>query len=112
MSYKVIGKVEKFLDVRSGTSKSGKDWKSQSFVLKTDDEYNNLYCFEVFGEEKVENLTKYNKVGDVVEVEFNVSTNEYQGKYYTKTQAWRITGQKAVEEVASVPDESEDDLPF
>ena len=95
MELKVIGKIEEFLDVKNGTSKAGKEWKKQSFILKTDEQYNNLYCFEVFGEEKVDNLTKYNKVGDSVEVSFNVSTNEYKGNYYTSLSAWRINNSKA-----------------
>ena len=91
MSLKVTGKITNVLEKQSGTSKSGNDWVKQSFVLNTEEKYNNIYCFEVFGDEKVENLNKYNKVGDVVEVEFNVSTNEWQGKYFTSLQAWKIS---------------------
>lgn len=110
MSHQVKGKIQKILDVQSGTSKSGKEWKKQSFVVKTDDEYNNLYCFEVFGADKVDNLTKYNKVGDEVSVEFNIQTNEYQGKYYVNLQAWRIEGKKNEQPVSIVEDD--DDLLF
>jgi len=90
MSLEVKGKLEKILDVQSGKSKSGSDWKKQTIIVKTEEEYNNLYAFEVFGEEKVDNLVKYNKVGDDVVVKFNVSTNEYNGRYYTSLSAWRI----------------------
>ena len=87
--FKVTGKLEKFLDVESGTSAKG-EWQKQGFIVKTKDEYNNLYCFNVFGQEKVEKLTKYNKVGDEVTVSFNVNCREYQEKYYTDLGAWRI----------------------
>ena len=91
MSLEVTGKLIKFLEVESGESKTGTAWSKQQFIVQTESQYNNLYCFEVFGNEKVENLTKYQKEGDNVTVEFNVNTNEYKGKYYTSLSAWRIS---------------------
>lgn len=91
MSLEVTGKLIKFLEVESGESKLGTTWSKQQFVVQTESQYNNLYCFEVFGNEKVENLTKYQKEGDNVTVEFNVNTNEYKGKYYTSLSAWKIS---------------------
>ena len=87
---KITAKITKILEVQKGESKEGKEWQKVSFVATTDESYNNLYCFEVFGVEKVENFLKFNKVNDIVSVEFNVSTNEWQGKYYTSLQAWLI----------------------
>ena len=116
MSLQVKGKIEKVLDAQSGTSKAGKDWIKQSFVLKTEDEYNNLYCFESFGQESVDNFNKYHKVGDEVVVKFNVSTNEYQGKYYTSLSSWRVEKLAPVNTSSDVGvpvDELvDDDLPF
>ncbi len=90
MSLEIKGRITLMKDVQKGTSKSGKDWQKQEFVVETDETYNNIYCFEVFGDEKVENLTKYNKVGDEVTVQFNVNTNEWKGKHFTSLAAWRI----------------------
>lgn len=113
MSFTIKGKITKILEVQKGTSKEGKDWQKLQFVLETDEQYNNLYCFEIFGEEKVENFNKYNKVGQEVEVSFNVSTNEWQGKYFTSLQAWKVftATQTSDLEPVAVDDESED-LPF
>jgi len=87
----VTGKITKILDKVTGQKKDGSGtWEKQTFVLETQEQYNNLYAFEVFGAEKVGNLKQYNKVGDTVKVDFNVSTNEYNGKYYTSLQAWKI----------------------
>jgi hypothetical protein len=91
MSLEIKGTLTEFLTPQTGETKAGGTWTKQSFLVKTDAEYNNLYCFEVFGEEKVQNLTKYQKVGDTVTVEFNVNCNEYQGKYYTTLSAWKIS---------------------
>ncbi len=109
---KVTGKIENILDTQTGTSKAGKEWKKTSFVVKTDDEYNNLYCFDVFGDEKVNNFLQYNSKGDVVDVDFNVKTNEWKGKYFTSLDAWKIfkaDNSKQKEEIAV---EEEGDLPF
>ena len=116
MSLEITGILEKFLPIESGTSKTtSKEWKKQNFLVKTNEEYNSLYCFEVFGEEKVEALTKYQKEGDTVKVVFNVSTNEWQGKYFTSLSAWRI---EKSEQTAQAPqpvkelNNEVDDLPF
>ena len=80
MSLEVTGKLEKFLEMQEGKTKDGKDWKKQQFIVVTEEKYNNIYPFELFasGEhlEKIDNLLKYNKVGDMVKVQFNVQ------KYY------------------------------
>jgi hypothetical protein len=110
---KVTGKIEKILDTATGTSKAGKEWKKTSFLLKTDEEYNNLYCFDVFGGEKVDNFLQWNAKGDIVEVDFNVRTNEWKDKYFTSLEAWKVfkanTNEinEGVEQVAN-----ESDLPF
>ena len=109
---KVTGKITKVLDTQKGTSASGKDWQKLSFILETTEEYNNLYCFEVFGDEKVEQFLKYNKVGQDVDVSFNVQTNEYKGKYYTSLQSWKIFKAEAGEATPEVAQEEADDLPF
>jgi hypothetical protein len=92
MALEVTGKLKKFLEPQTGEKKDGSgNWIKQSFLVETDSQYNNLYCFEVFGDEKVANLTKYQKEGDSVTVEFNVNTNEYKGSYYTTLAAWKIS---------------------
>lgn len=92
MALEVKGVIEKILEVQKGAKKDGSgDWEKQLFLLRTQEQYNNLYCFEIFGDQKVDNFAKFNKVGQEVTVEFNVNTNEYQGKYYTTLSAWKIT---------------------
>lgn len=112
---KTTGKIIKKLEAIKGTSKAGKEWQKQSFVIDNGEQYNNIFCFELFGD-KVKILEKYN-VGDQVDVEFNVNCNEYKGKYYTSLQAWRIVKQgndipeptKTEKVEVSV---EQDDLPF
>ena len=116
---KVTGKIIKVLDKQSGTSKTtGKEWQTQDFVIDTNEEWNNLYCFALFGAEKIDNFEKYNKVGQTVEVEFNVSCREYKGKYYTNLSAWKIqkaegnNDPEAFEPANDLDSKEHDDLPF
>ena len=62
--------------------------------------------------QNIENFIKFNKVGDSVEVEFNIQCKEYNGKYYTNLQMWRCekVGQTETEPTFVV--EGDDDLPF
>jgi hypothetical protein len=106
-------KITKINKVEEGTSKAGKAWKKLTFVGETQEQYNNLYAFELFGEEKVDNFVKFNKVGDVVDVDFNVSTREWEGRYFTSLSAWKVF--KANAEAGQVPspaDNLANDLPF
>lgn len=93
MSFKVEGKIKKILDKQEGTSKAGKKWVKQSFVVANNDGYEGrevVYCFEVFGEEKVDKFNKFNNEGDDVSVNFSINTNEYEGKYFTSLSSWSV----------------------
>ena len=107
----VKGKITKILDTKTGTSKNGKEWKKTSFLLETDEKYNNLYCFDILGVEKVDKFLQWNGKGDTVTVDFNVITNEWKGSYYTALSAWKVFR----DDNASVQTEEmakEGDLPF
>ena len=122
MSLEITGKIEKILDVQKFPKKTNpsENWVTQDYLVRTTDEYNNLYCLNVFGEENVEKLTKYNKVGDNVKVQFNVNCREQKGKYYTSLSSWRIEKVESesldanpnFETTTDIHEEDNDDLPF
>ena len=98
---KVKGKLTTKLSIESGMSKAQKEWKKQGFVIDTGNEYNPLVCFSLFGD-KVDMLSSF-KEGQEVEVKFNVSSREFNGKYYHNLDAWKIN--------AIVSDENKD-MPY
>jgi len=108
----VTGTIKQVLNVEQGTSKAGKEWKKLNFILESKDgEYTNTICFDVFGEEKVDNFLKFNNVGDNVTVSFNVSSREYNERWYTQTSAWMV--KKNTSETETNLEEAKDDLlPF
>ena len=118
MSLSVKGKLSRKLSVESGTSKAGKEWKKQSFLVDTGAQYNPEICFQLFGDEKIEILNHHNE-GDQVEVSFNLSSNEYNGRYFHNIDAWRIeniggasVSQDQDSPEFNAPSTEEDDLPF
>lgn len=122
----VTGKITKILEVVKGQKKDGSgEWEKLTFVLDNNEQYNNIFAFEIFGKDKVENFNKYQKVGQTVTVDFNVNTNEWtspQGelKFFTTLQAWKVfkaeqqpaTIEQAFEPAANLNTEDKDDLPF
>lgn len=116
----ITGAIEKILTLESGTTKDGKEWQKQSFIVTNNEGYDNkkqIFCFEIFGEEKVTNFNKYNKVGDVVKVDFNISTNEWKERYFTSLQAWKVFKAEQVPAISAIVNEPElkeepSDLPF
>jgi hypothetical protein len=95
---RVSGEVKVILDKIVGEKKDGSgNWEKQSFIVETTEKYNNIYCFEMFGADKVSILNSDYAVGNHIVVDFNVSTNEYKGKYYTTLQAWKISSDESNE---------------
>ena len=115
---KVTGKITLIKEVVTGKTKQDKDWSKVEFLLETTEDYNNLYCFEIFamaGGEKdaVANFTKFNKVGQDVDVDFNVKTSEWNGKHFTSLSAWKVFKAEAqIDTFTQYAPEVSDDLPF
>lgn len=89
MSLSLKGRIKSILPPESGTSKAGKAWRKQSFVVDTGAQYNPDVCFGVFGDDKLDMLARF-EPGAEVEVSFNLSSREYNGRYYHNIDAWKI----------------------
>ena len=85
---KVTGRITAILPLESGKSKTGKEWNKQQFIVQTDEQYNNIYCFSIM--KQADQFKAKHKVGDEVTVLFNVRTNEWQGQYFTELSAWTV----------------------
>lgn len=116
---KFQGEIIKISDIQEGVSQKGTNWKKLGFLVRTSGEYPKEAYFTVFGEEKVDSFLKYNKVGQMVEVSFNINCREYNDKYYTDLGAWKVfTLKEEVQEVVadetyhSVNGKEDEDLPF
>jgi len=109
----IKGKILKVLDKTSGTSKAGKEWVKGEFVIDTGDQYNPEVCFSLFGDDKINMLSKF-EINQKVDVSFNVSSREYNGKYFHNLDCWKIKSSSNVESATPESNSSDDDqsLPF
>ena len=85
----IIGALTKKNQIENIENKEGKKWIKQTFLIDTGQDYNNTICFQLFGEEKVKILESF-KTGDKIEVFFNISSREYNNRYYHNIDAWKI----------------------
>jgi hypothetical protein len=109
-----VGKIVKISDKQMFDSGAGK----LTFRLETDDQYNKLWEFELFKGaayiEHLDNFTKYNAVGDNVEVEFDIRTNHHvkgdKDSIFTSLGAWKVS--KLEESKPAKVEPKKEDLPF
>jgi len=97
-SLSIVGKIVNILPIEAGTSKSGKEWQKMNFVIDTYAQYNPETCFNLFGGDKCGDFLSKYSIGDEIEVFFNVSSREFNGKYYHNIDAWKIKGDALVNE--------------
>ena len=88
MQNSIKGTLLKVLEVETGETKTGKGWSKRGFVVKTEDKFPKEVCFTLFGEKTT--LIDSHQSGSMVEVHFNLSSREYNGKYYHNIDAWKI----------------------
>lgn len=83
----IKGKLQIILPLVEGQGKNGV-WRKQEFVIETLDNYPKKVVIHVWGE-KVDDFKKY-KIGDVIICSLEISSREFNGKWYTDVRAWKI----------------------
>lgn len=130
MALELEGTIRQKMGVQSGTSARG-PWAKQEFVVDfPDGNFTSQACFTAWGQDKVQELDKY-QVGDRVKVSFNLKSREFNGRWYNDLQIWRISPAGAAQPAAPAPtpaapasvapaptlddmpgEDAQDDLPF
>ena len=106
----VIGKLTKKLELESGISKAGKEWKKQSIIIEqTGNDYNKEVVISFFGD-KINSLRDIHEGSDV-NVSVYLSSREFKGKYYHNIDGWFIAklGEETVGDKFVTVD---DEMPF
>ena len=81
------GKVIAVLPERSGVSARG-EWKAQSFVIETHENYPKKLVFDVFGADR---LAQFNiQSGEEIMVSFDIDAHEYNGRWFNNVRAWNV----------------------
>ena len=113
MALELEGRIARKLNIQSGATARG-PWQKQEFILEYQEgNFPTQVCMYVWGEDKVKELARY-QVGDKVKVSFNLSSREYNGRWYSDIRAWRIEPAGQASQVAppppSAPMPSPDDM--
>lgn len=90
MALDLIGKIIQKLDVQSGEGARG-TWQRQDIVIETVEQYPKKVCVELWNE-SIREVEKY-ALGDIVTISVNITSREYNGKWYTSVRAWRVQAQ-------------------
>lgn len=86
MGYKAEGKIEKIFD----TEQKSASFTAREFVIEVaEGQYPQMVKFQLV-QDKCTLVDDFNE-GDQIEVEFDLRGREWNGKYFTNLQAWRIS---------------------
>jgi hypothetical protein len=89
MALEIKGTLTAKLPIQSGPSKNGKTWAKQDFLIETPGEYPKTVCITSWKPEVLEQF----EPGDELTVSLELSSREYQGKYFSEIRAWKIAGE-------------------
>jgi hypothetical protein len=117
MNYKMKGFITQIDEIKQLDNGA----KIVTYRINNEEPYNNIVQFEMYKKpeyaEHADNFVKFNKVGDRVEVEFNIGSREYEGKMYTSLKHWKL--EKLTNEENAIQQSEfeqtlvdDDDLPF
>ncbi|MCD8291453.1 MAG: DUF3127 domain-containing protein [Prevotella sp.] len=83
----IEGIIIEVLPAREGTSARG-PWKSQDYVIQTDEQYPKRCVFNVFGSDRIDSF-KIQK-DQKLKVSFDIDAHEFQGRWYNSIRAWKV----------------------
>ena len=91
----IKGKIIAVLQTKSGTSARRTQWRSQTAVIETHEQYHKRVALDGLGDR----IAEFNlQVGEAVTVSFDINAREYNGKWWNSVNAWQVVrngGQKA-----------------
>jgi hypothetical protein len=82
----ITAKLVHILPLQKGAGKNG-EWKKQDIVVETDGQYPKKVCISIWGDKIEESKLKVN---NMLTIDFDVESREYNGKWYTDVKAWKI----------------------
>lgn len=82
----LTAKLTQLLPLQSGTSAKGQ-WKKQDIIVETDGQFPKKVCISIWGDKANENMLQ---IGNVLKLEFDAESREFNGKWYTDLKAWKI----------------------
>lgn len=106
MSFEIEGKLHKKFDTESKSA----SFQAREFVIETEGTYPQFVKFQLT-QDRCGLIETYQE-GQMIKVHFDLRGREWNGKYFTNLNAWRIEAATAASsEVAADPMPNDEDFP-
>jgi len=106
----ITARLIQVLPLQTGTGRNG-EWKKQDIIVETEGQYPKKICVSIWGDRiNPEQL----QTGNMLTLDFDVESREYNGRWYTDVKAWRIEVAEAMPPatgLANIPPPAEEDFP-
>lgn len=86
----ITATITQVLPEQTFTSRrDGQPMKKYAFVATTQEQYPKTICFTCFGQDKWAQMNII--IGKAYNIHFDLSSREYNGRWYTEATAWKTT---------------------
>jgi len=83
----IIGKVVRLGTLTEGTSARG-PWRKQELIIETEEQYPRTVCL-ICWTNQIEEIQKF-APGQTIKAQIEISSREFNGKWYTDVRVWRF----------------------
>ena len=96
----ITGKVVRLGGLTEGTSARG-PWRKQDLIIETDEQYPKTVCLTCWTNQidEIQNMVP----GQAVKAQIDISSREFNGKWYTDVRVWRFDPVTATAASAPAP---------
>ncbi|MBO7628841.1 MAG: DUF3127 domain-containing protein [Bacteroidales bacterium] len=96
----IIGKVVRHGTLVEGTSARG-PWRKQELIIETEEQYPRTVCL-ICWTNQIEEIQKF-APGQTIKAQIDLSSREFNGKWYTDVRVWRFDPVGATTAPAAAP---------
>jgi hypothetical protein len=96
----IIGKVVRLGTLLEGTSARG-PWRKQELIIETEEQYPRTVCLLCWSNQ-IDEIQKF-APGQTIKAQIEISSREFNGKWYTDVRAWRFDPVGATTAPAAAP---------
>lgn len=82
----LTAKLVQVLPLESGMGRNG-EWKKQNIIVETEGLYPKKICISIWGDKINPDQLK---VDNMLTIDFDVESREFNGRWYTDVKAWKI----------------------
>ena len=96
----IIGKVVRLGNLVEGTSARG-PWRKQELIIETEEQYPRTVCL-ICWTNQIDEIQKF-APGQTIKAQIEISSREFNGKWYTDVRVWRFDPVGATASPAATP---------